>query len=83
MQDSIIICKFLTKAYPNSHPVVYLYVTGRVGTSKKAYDKAFNATIELFSPAYTRNFIEMEVKSFLDDKKKQYLKREILIKAPY
>lgn len=83
MEDSVIIWKFLTREYTNDHPVVYLYVCGNVRSPKTAIDKAMSLLKEIFYPAMSEHLIKTVMTAFLEQKKKQYMKGEIIVKPLY
>lgn len=83
MSDSEIITKYLIREFTNDHPVIYLYVCGNVRSPKRAIEKVISEITPIFFPAMNKNSINSIVKTFLDNKKKQYINGEIKVKALY
>lgn len=83
MSDSEIIWKFLNREFKNDHPIIYLYACGNVRSPKTAIEKAVSITKPIFHPPINEHLIMTTIKAFLDNKKKQYIKGEIKIKALY
>ena len=83
MQDSIFIWNFLTREYPDNHPVIYLYSCGTVRSPITAITKVMDTAEQVFSPPISKEYLLTVVKGFLDMKKKQYLKGEISVKPIY
>ena len=42
MTDSAMIWKFLSREFPDDHPVIYMYVCGNVRSPKTAIDKSIH-----------------------------------------
>lgn len=83
MEDSMIIWKFLSREYPDSHQAVYLYVCGTVRSPKTGIDQILKLTKKIFGPAMNDHFIRAVIVGYLEDKKKKYLKGEIKVKPIY
>ena len=83
MEDSIIIWNFLTREYPDTHQVIYLYVCGNVRSPNTAISQIKKITDKVFLPAMTEHYIQIVIKGFLEFKKSQYLKGEIQVKPIY
>ena len=83
MEDSIIIWNFLTKEYKNDHPVIYLYVTNNPRTSTTAVDTITDLVKKIFYPTMPEHLINITIKGFLEMKRKQYIKGEIIVKPIY
>ena len=83
MEDSMIIWKFLSREYPDSHQVIYLYVCGTVRSPKTGIDQIMKLTKKVFGPSMNDHFIKSVIIGYLDYKKKQYLNHEIKVKPIY
>lgn len=83
MSDSIIIWKYLTREYLDSHPVIYQYVKGDVRTSQSILLKVMNDIRIIFCPAMVESYVKNIVQQYLDIKKKQYHRGEIIIKPVF
>lgn len=83
MSDSILVWNFLTREFTDDHPVIYLHCCGSVRSSANAMDKALVITEQIFCPPLELSFVKTIIKSFLEMKKKQYLRAEITIKSIY
>ena len=82
MTESELIWQFLYLNYPNEHQYIYLYLCGNVNTPKTAIANMVETTCRVFNPI-KREFVQMLVKSFLDDKKKQFQKGQIKLVSYY
>ncbi len=83
MSDSIIIWKYLTREYLNSHPVIYLYVKGDTRNSHNILLKVMGDIRIIFCPAMAESYVKNIVQQYLDIKKKQYHRGEIIIKPMF
>ena len=83
MTDSAMIWKFLSREFPDDHPVIYMYVCGNVRSPKTAIDKAMVITKKIFCPPFEVSFIQAILKGFLDMKKEHYHKALIKVKPLY
>lgn len=83
MQDSIFIWNFLTREYPDNHPVIYLYSRETLRSPVTAIRNVMEASEQIFCPPITKDYLLTVVKGFLEMKKKQYLRGEIKINPIY
>jgi len=83
MEGSSIMWKFLTREYPDSHQVIYLYVCGNVRTPKTGVEQIMKPTKKIFNPMLNDELIKTIIIGFLEYKKRQYLKGEITVKPIY
>ncbi len=83
MEDSIIIWKYLSRLYPDSHPVIYLSCCGNIRSNKTAIDRIISETKIIFCPPIEEQYLLTVVKAYLVFKKKQYTRNEIQVKPIY
>ncbi len=83
MEESELIWKFLSREYPDNHQVIYLYCCGNVRSPNTALEKVMVLSKKIFSPSIPEIYLKTVVKAFLDYKRKQYSKGEIIIKPIY
>lgn len=83
MTDSEMIWKYLTRAYPDDHQVIYYYACGNKQSPAMAIQRVMEGTKQIFCPPITEIFLRTVVKGFLDYKEKQYKRGEIKIKPIY
>lgn len=82
MSDSIIIWKYLTRAYPDSHQAIYQYCNS-ISNRKIAIDILINDVKKVFGSAITESYIRQTVIGFLANKKKEYMLGNITITPIY
>lgn len=83
MSDEIILYKFLKYELTDEHPAVYLYCVGQKKSQKTAIDNTVKIVNEIFCPPYTAEFIIKTVTNFLEYKKSEYKKGNIIITPIY
>jgi hypothetical protein len=83
MSDERILYKFLNYELTDEHPAVYLYCVGQKRSQKTAIDVATKNVFYLFCPPYTAEFIIKVVTNFLEYKKLEYKKGNIVITPIY
>jgi hypothetical protein len=83
MSDTIIVYNFLSREFPDNHPVIYIYICGQKASEILAIDKIMSLTKNIFCPPFSEIFILDIVKLFLNDKKQAYNKGLINVKSFY
>lgn len=83
MDDSMIIWKFLSREFPDIHPVIFLYCQGSVRAPQTAIERVSSITLKIFYPALSKEFIEKTIKMFLEFKKMQFGRGDIKVKPIY
>ncbi len=83
MSSTIIISKFLNRLYPNSHPLIYLFIKGDIRRQEIVIQLIMDTCKVIFLPAITENSIEKHIKDFLNNKKIEYNAGFIKIKSIY
>ena len=74
MSDSEIIWAFLEREFLNNHPAIFVYCCGKTSNTSSSIDKIMEITRIVFSPAMEEYIMKAVVKSFLENKKKLYMK---------
>jgi hypothetical protein len=80
---TIIISKFLNSIYPNSHPLIYLFIKGDFRRQKIVIQLIMDTCKLIFLPVITEEAIEEYIKDFLNNKKNEYYGGFIKIKSIY
>jgi hypothetical protein len=83
MTDTILINNFLSREFPDNHPIIYIYVCGQKRSEKTAIDKIMVLSTQIFCPPLSEFFVLEIVKNFLEDKKNLYKKGLIKVKSFY
>jgi hypothetical protein len=83
MSDKRILYKFLRYELTDEHPAIYLYCIGQKRSQKTAVDNTVKIVNAIFCPPYTVEFIKQTVIDFLEYKKSEYKKGNIIIKPIY
>jgi len=83
MSDSEIIWKFLVREYQDDHPLIYIYVCGKIRSETTSYTKMLEQIKPIFYPSMSEQIIISTIRGFLERKKKQYKNGEIKVKAIY
>lgn len=83
MSDERILYKFLKYELTDEHPAIYLYCVGQQSSQKTAVDNAVKIVNTLFCPPYTVEFIRKTVTNFLEYKKSEYEKGNVIITPIY
>lgn len=83
MEDSTIICKFLSRSYPDDHQAIYLYCCDGKRNTQTVINRILPITLKIFSPSLSENYIKSVIEEFLETKKKQYARGEIKVKPLY
>lgn len=83
MTDTILINNFLSREFPDNHPIIYIYVCGQKRSEKTAIDKIMALSTQIFCPPLSEFFVLEIVKNFLEDKKNLYKKGLIKVKSFY
>ena len=83
MTDAILINNFLTREFPDDHPIIYIYVCGQKRSEKTSIDKIMILSKQIFCPPLSELFVLEIVKIFLDGKKNAYKNGFIKVKSLY
>jgi hypothetical protein len=83
MADGELIWRFLDKNYKNDHPAVYLYCVGQKYSPQTGLSKIYNETEQIFCPPMDKNLLAVEIKAFLEFKRKLYKEGKIKVKSIY
>lgn len=83
MTDAILINNFLSREFPDDHPIIYIYVCGQKRSEKTSIEKIMSLSIQIFCPPFSEFFVLEVVKKFLDDKKNAYKNGLIKVKSLY
>ena len=84
MNDEELIWNFLTKEFPDNHPIVFIYASGYQTRSKEtALTKAMKTLVPIFCPPYEETFIKTVLKAYLDHKHELYRKCKINLTPLY
>jgi hypothetical protein len=83
MSDERILYKFLKYELTDEHPAIYLYCVGQKRSQKTAVDNVVKIVSALFCPPYTVEFIKTTTVNFLEYKKLEYKKGNVIITPIY
>ena len=70
MEDSIIIKNFLFFEYPNSHPIVFLYIHSKLKNNNYHIEKMIKLCNKVFNPSINEDVIRKSIFEYLDSKLK-------------
>lgn len=83
MNDRTIIFKFLSREFPNEHPIIYVYVCGQKRSEQTSINKILDLTLKVFYPVFSKEFILEIIEEYLKNKKTLYKKGLINVKSFY
>ena len=83
MNDRTIIFKFLSREFPNEHPMIYVYVCGQKRSEQTSINKILDLTLKVFYPVFLKEFILEIIEEYLKNKKTLYKKGLINVKSFY
>ena len=83
MPESKLIYKFLCKNYKDDHPCVYLYCVGQKYSPKTGLSRIYNEIEDFFCPPFDKNTLAVEIKAFLEEKKKLHKEGKIKVQSIY
>ena len=83
MKDSIIIWKYISREYPDSHQCVFVYVSGNPRGKKLAISQIVKSIEPVFSGVMSEYLMKTVAKAYLEDKLNGYKKGLVKIKSVY